>query len=88
MKPRLFSYVRFSSGKQSTGQSVERQLETAQRIANQYDLELDTLSFKDLGVSAFKGKNAAQGNLREFIYQIGKRVPVGSWLVVENLDRL
>lgn len=88
MKPRLFSYVRFSSGKQSTGQSVERQLETAQRIANQYDLELDTLSFKDLGVSAFKGKNAAQGNLREFIDQIGKRVPYGSWLVVENLDRL
>lgn len=87
-KPKLFSYIRFSSGKQSDGQSVERQTETAQRIANQYGLELDTLSFKDLGVSAFKGRNATQGSLREFINQIGKRVPVGSWLVVENLDRL
>lgn len=87
-KTKLFSYVRFSSGKQSDGQSVERQTATANRIANQYGLELDTLSFRDLGVSAFKGKNAAQGNLREFINQIGKRVPVGSWLVVENLDRL
>lgn len=85
---KLFSYVRFSSGKQSDGQSVERQTETAIRIANQHGLELDGLSFTDLGVSAFKGKNATQGNLREFINQIGKRVPAGSWLVVENLDRL
>ncbi|OAT17092.1 putative phage recombinase [Buttiauxella gaviniae ATCC 51604] len=88
MKKRLFSYIRFSSAKQMDGNSLERQQATAERIAARYDLELDTLSFHDLGVSAFRGKNATEGNLKVFINQIGKRVPVGSWLVVENLDRL
>src|SRR5690606_2495179 len=29
-----------------------------------------------------------QGKLSEFIKQIGKKVPKGSWLVIENLDRI
>ncbi|KAA1050863.1 recombinase family protein [Pseudocitrobacter sp. 73] len=88
MKPKLYSYVRFSSAKQSEGNSLERQQDTARRIADRYDLELDTTAYHDLGMSAFKGKNALEGKLSEFIKQIGEKVPVGSWLVVENLDRI
>ncbi|HHA2360926.1 TPA: recombinase family protein [Enterobacter ludwigii] len=88
MKPKLYSYVRFSSAKQREGNSLERQHDTALRIASRYDLELDTTAFHDLGMSAFKGKNAHEGKLSEFIKQIGIKVPVGSWLVVENLDRI
>lgn len=88
MKPKLYSYVRFSSAKQREGNSLERQMDTAQKIAARYDLELDTTTFHDLGMSAFKGKNADKGKLSEFIKQIGEKVPVGSWLVVENLDRI
>ncbi|EPL7611253.1 recombinase family protein [Enterobacter hormaechei] len=88
MKPKLYSYVRFSSAKQREGNSLERQQDTALRIASRYDLELDTTAFHDLGMSALKGKNAHEGKLSEFIKQIGIKVPVGSWLVVENLDRI
>ncbi|WP_198666258.1 recombinase family protein, partial [Enterobacter hormaechei] len=61
MKPKLYSYVRFSSAKQREGNSLERQQDTALRIASRYDLELDTTAFHDLGMSAFKGKNAHEG---------------------------
>ncbi|MBY4839569.1 recombinase family protein [Pantoea sp. DY-5] len=88
MKPKLYSYVRFSSAKQREGNSLERQQDIALKIATRFDLELDTTAFHDLGMSAFKGKNADKGKLSEFIKQIGVKVPVGSWLVVENLDRL
>lgn len=88
MKPKLYSYVRFSSVKQREGNSLERQQDTALKIAARYNLELDTTAFHDLGMSAFKGKNAHEGKLSEFIKQIGVKVPVGSWLVVENLDRI
>ncbi|MER1408239.1 recombinase family protein [Enterobacter cloacae] len=88
MKPKLYSYVRFSSVKQREGNSLERQQDTALKIAARYNLELDTTAFHDLGMSAFKGRNAHEGKLSEFIKQIGVKVPVGSWLVVENLDRI
>jgi len=88
MKPKLYSYVRFSSAKQRDGNSLERQQDTAARVAERYDLELDSTAYQDLGMSAFKGKNAYKGKLSEFIAQIGKKVPKGSWLVVENLDRI
>ncbi|MBZ7741050.1 resolvase, partial [Klebsiella oxytoca] len=77
-----------SSVKQREGNSLERQQDTALKIAARYNLELDTTAFHDLGMSAFKGKNAHEGKLSEFIKQIGAKVPVGSWLVVENLDRI
>ncbi|MCL9670035.1 recombinase family protein [Citrobacter sp. MNAZ 1397] len=88
MKSKLYSYVRFSSAKQREGNSLARQQDIALKIATRFDLELDTTAFHDLGMSAFKGKNADKGKLSEFINQIGVKIPVGSWLVVENLDRL
>lgn len=84
---KLYSYIRFSSARQADSSSFERQTKTAKEIAAKYDLELVT-SYQDLGVSAFKGANSKTGALARFLDEIGRTVPVGSWLVVENLDRL
>jgi DNA invertase Pin-like site-specific DNA recombinase len=47
------------------------------------------LTFEDLGVSAFRGRNVDQGALGEFLCAIeGGLVQPGSILLVESLDRL
>lgn len=84
---KLYSYIRFSSTRQADSSSFERQKRTAKEIAEKYGLELVT-SYQDLGVSAFKGANSKTGALSRFMEEIGRSVPIGSWLVVENLDRL
>ncbi|ELF1045563.1 MULTISPECIES: recombinase family protein [Enterobacteriaceae] len=86
-KQKLYSYVRWSSEKQSTGTSSERQTSRAMRFAEENELEY--VEIKDAGVSAFKGKNTTQGKLGVFISEVDKGViPRDSWLYVENLDRL
>ena len=51
-----FSYVRFSSKKQADGASLERQLTGTRKYCEENNLILnETLTFRDLGVSAFKG---------------------------------
>jgi DNA invertase Pin-like site-specific DNA recombinase len=89
-QPRCFSYVRFSSGQQAEGHSRERQIAAAARWAKLNGLELDTdLTFEDLGVSAFRGANADVGALGAFVRAAESGlVPAGSFLLVENLDRL
>ncbi|PEH74118.1 recombinase family protein [Edwardsiella tarda] len=84
---KLYSYVRFSSAAQADGTSRTRQSKMAKEVADKYGLEL-VEDYQDLGVSAFKGDNAKTGALSDFLNAIGKQVPVGSWLFVENLDRL
>lgn len=88
-KPLAYSYVRFSSEKQSQGHSLERQLKLAKDYARANDLILDDHSYRDLGVSAFKGKNAAEGKLGAFIQAVDNNtIKPGSYLLVESLDRL
>lgn len=82
-----YSYIRWSSKKQSTGDSLERQLDYARKIASEHHLEL--VEIVDKGVSAFKGKNASDGELGRFIDAVeAKRIPNNCWLIVENLDRI
>lgn len=90
MKRRAYSYKRFSSPKQMRGDSMRRQTEFEQRVVAEMDLVLDdTLDLSDTGVSAFRGKNARFGALAEFMKLVETgRIPVGSVLIVENLDRL
>ncbi|CAH5562689.1 hypothetical protein AI2999V1_1395 [Enterobacter cloacae] len=86
-KQKLYSYVRWSSEKQSSGTSFERQTSRAKSFALEHDLEY--VEIKDAGISAFKGQNTTQGKLGVFITQVEKGViPKDSWLYVENLDRL
>jgi len=84
-----YSYIRFSSAKQELGDSLRRQLKLAEAYAERNQLTLDTHSFQDLGVSAFKGKNSTEGKLGTFISAVEKGlIPKGSFLLVESFDRM
>ena len=85
-----FSYVRFSSSEQSKGDSLRRQTALAEEYAQRHGLQLDReLTFRDLGISAFNGKNKTEGALAAFIKACKSgRVKPGSALLVESLDRL
>jgi DNA invertase Pin-like site-specific DNA recombinase len=85
-----FSYVRFSHPDQAKGDSLRRQTERAADYCKRRGWTLDDkLTLRDLGVSAFKGKNAAVGNFRTFLDGIKSgHVPPGSVLLVESFDRI
>lgn len=88
IKPKAYSYIRFSTPQQLTGDSLRRQLEHSEAWAIQQGLELDD-TLRDLGVSAFKGKNKSEGALGRFIAEVKSgKVASGSTLIVESLDRL
>jgi DNA invertase Pin-like site-specific DNA recombinase len=90
---RVFSYVRFSSAKQSAGDSFERQTKAAKAFATSKGLELADpreYLFFDAGRSAYKGRHADDtSELARFLgYVEDGTVPAGSFLVIESLDRL
>jgi DNA invertase Pin-like site-specific DNA recombinase len=87
---RAYSYIRFSKAQQAKGGSVNRQLAFTLAYCKKKNLVLDeTLTLRDLGVSAFRGDNVRDGALAGFLEacRMG-RVPRGSVLIVESLDRL
>jgi len=86
--PKAYSYARWSSSQQGQGDSLRRQLDLSRKYAAKHALDLDE-SFRDPGVSAYRGKNRVEGALANFIAQIeaGKVTP-GSYLLIESLDRL
>ncbi len=91
--PLAFSYLRFSSPAQAEGDSVRRQ--TALRdgwLKRNPSVRLDTsLTLVDAGVSGFRGEHRTNSKhaLASFLDLVARgRVPVGSYLIVENLDRL
>ena len=88
--PRAYSYVRFSTPEQSKGDSLRRQQELSEAYAAEHGLTLDTtLTFHDLGVSAYKGSNVERGRLGDFIEACKSGlVERGSYLLVESLDRI
>ena len=90
MKPVLYSYIRFSTVEQSEGHSLNRQMSYAKEIAQEKGLELDeSLTMKDLGLSAYHKKNITHGALGVFLKAIEDgKVPPGSILVIESLDRI
>jgi DNA invertase Pin-like site-specific DNA recombinase len=87
---RAFSYVRFSTVQQAGGGSLQRQTELSQAYCKRKGLALDdSLTLRDLGVSAFRGDNVRDGALAGFLEACRTgRVPKGSVLIVESLDRL
>jgi DNA invertase Pin-like site-specific DNA recombinase len=83
----MYSYIRWSSDRQELGTTLQRQMAGAKEFAIQQGLEL--VEVIEAGVSAFKGKNATDGKLGDFIAAVeAKAIPSDSWLYVENLDRL
>lgn len=90
LKPRVYSYIRFSTPEQLKGDSLRRQLKMSEDWCERNGCTLDhSLKLHDLGVSAFKGRNATHGKLAAFLDAVDQgRVPKGSVLLVESLDRL
>ncbi|HVK16577.1 MAG TPA: recombinase family protein [Fimbriiglobus sp.] len=93
--PTAYSYIRFSSPNQADGDSVRRQ--TAKRDAwlerNGVRLK-SSLTLRDEGVSGFHGLHRHKGNSDRYglacflaLVEAGK-IARGSYLIVENLDRL
>jgi DNA invertase Pin-like site-specific DNA recombinase len=63
-----YSYLRFSTPEQAAGDSRRRQIAMAEKYAADHHLKLDLhLSFRDLGVSAYRGRTAKEGALRAFL---------------------
>jgi DNA invertase Pin-like site-specific DNA recombinase len=89
-KPRAYSYLRFSTPEQAQGDSARRQIDLAARYAATHSLTLDTtLRLHDEGISGFRGANVRRGALGAFLKAVDDGdVPEGSFLLVENLDRL
>ena len=88
-----YSYVRFSTPEQAKGDSLRRQVEAAANWCAKSGVKLDTsTTLHDLGKSAYLGehrKNPDRHALAAFLKLIeAGKVPRGSYLVVENLDRL
>lgn len=86
--PIAYSYKRVSSKPQTKGHGPQRQQDAAEKYAAEHGLELDD-SYHDLGVSGYRGKNVEEGALGAFLDEVkAGRIPRGSYLLVENLDRL
>jgi len=91
VKAKVYSYTRWSTPEQAKGDSNRRQAEAAAKWAVKNGCELDErLRINDLGVSAYRGNNAAQdGGLGTFIEACRKGlIEPGSFLLVESLDRI
>lgn len=87
---RAYSYLRMSTQQQLRGDSLRRQLEKSREYAARHGLELvEEDELKDIGKSAFKGQHLSEGVLGLFLQRIENgEIPKGSFLLVENLDRL
>lgn len=86
---KAYSYIRFSTKRQAKGDSLMRQLDKSRAYAAEHGLDLQEASFEDLGVSAFDRSNVTKGALAAFIKAVESgTIERGSFLLVENLDRL
>ncbi len=90
VKPKAYSYVRFSTPEQEKGDSLRRQIQNSEKWATEHGYELDdTIKIEDRGLSAHKGDHRKKGNLGKFLDLVtGGKIAPGSVLIVESLDRL
>lgn len=88
--PLAYSYIRMSTNLQLKGDSLRRQTELSEAYAEQQGLRIvSDAELHDIGVSAFKGDNVANGALGKFLASVkAGYIPEGSYLLVESLDRL
>lgn len=91
--PRCYSYCRWSSGKQTSGTSLVRQMEMAQEwveARKDRGFYLDQQIIIDAGKSGHYGENLdpEQGNLAKFIEKAkAGEIEQNSYLIIEKLDR-
>jgi DNA invertase Pin-like site-specific DNA recombinase len=81
-------YVRWSSEQQTGRDSLRRQLEAAQRYADEHRLVI-VETIIDEAVSAFSGHHLTKGRLGDFIRRVEDHaVTIPHTLICESLDRL
>jgi DNA invertase Pin-like site-specific DNA recombinase len=90
---KAYSYIRFSNATQALGDSYRRQREQADEYCLANDLQLvdsNEYLFFDQGKSAYKANHLDDtGELSRFLGLVNSgAIPVGSYLLVESLDRL
>ena len=93
MKPMIYKYTRFSTEEQGTGDSKRRQDMHTNRLtielAKSTGLPISKMELHDSGKSAFHHTHVKKGMLGKFLLAQEKgEIAVGSYLVVENIDRL
>jgi DNA invertase Pin-like site-specific DNA recombinase len=92
VKPRAYFYLRYSNPDQEEGTSTGRQEAARDRWLGAHpEVVLDPMILRDEGVSGYTGKHATDEDyaLAQFLAAVkAGRVPRGSYLLVENLDRL
>jgi DNA invertase Pin-like site-specific DNA recombinase len=90
--PLAYSYLRFSSPQQAAGDSIRRQTEASADWCKRNGAQLDgSLSLRDEGVSAFRGKhreNPDVHGLAAFLAAVKGPGAGRVFLILENLDRL
>lgn len=85
----VFSYIRFSTPEQALGDSHRRQLAAAEAWCKRHGHVLDNRLKADKGISGFRGAHRTKGALGRFLQVVEEgKVPSGSVLLIENLDRL
>jgi DNA invertase Pin-like site-specific DNA recombinase len=84
------SSLRWSTKEQRLGDSERRQLAETRSFCERHGLNLDeSRTVLDPGVSGFRGKNRRKGHLAKFLEEVkAGRIPRGTTLVIETLDRL
>lgn len=93
MKPKAYSYIRFSSPEQAKGDSYRRQRAEAEDYCAAEGIDLakeKEYLFFDHGKSAYTKEHVGdKGQLRRFIDLVDSGdIKPGSYLLVESLDRL
>jgi archaellum component FlaC len=82
-----YSYARFSTLDQQTGDSERRQAKQAEDYAKEHNFKLVSLGV-DGGLSAYSGKNISEGILGYFIKEVeAGKISKGSVLLLESPDR-
>ncbi len=81
---KAYSYVRFSTDSQTWGDSERRQEQLAKDYCQRRGLTLATDSFKDRGVSGWKGKNRQDGGAFAGLLKVAKS---GDRILIEDNDR-
>lgn len=85
----VYLYIRYSHEKQEEGSSYDRQMDMAREYCSSLINDKEHVYF-DAGKSAYSGEHLEEGGeLKRFYDNVkGGRIPSGSKLLVEDLDRL
>lgn len=85
--PIAYSYIRFSTKEQFSGDSLTRQLQAAKQWCANNNIELSNKNFNDLGISGYSGKQRPDLSAMLIAIENG-HIKQGDYIILENLDRL